>query len=661
MSEATKTELPKEFSAVTKAVKKLKKLHAHNDERIKFLKRQNKELRKIDLWRAKEMDKQEFEIWRLKMFLKEAGYDPENLPQPKGLSFCGPAMDPFPISEAGPSCPQNEKTSLGPPSVSPFKYSGPTLKRKCSEFDQDEEFNPDPKRRALPLTKFMEANKYACEETYGQYSVDHQLEQDVLNAKGRMDKDEDGESADEVEQVEKEKPETPASLSKKYLVENNLPASRQLGRAWDEPAQKAKEPTPRRRAEDEQFERELEIAIKMSLEDLAQKKGKDGGEEEEEEAEETSSECEDEGEGDSAVEGEEGFGDEEGEEDFGDEEGEDFGDEEGEDFGDEEGKEDFGDEEGKEDFGDEEGEESFGDEGDEGYGDEGEEDYGDEGEEGYGDEEEGYGDEEEGYGDGGEEGYGDEEEGEDSSEEGCDDDEATSPADPFEYYSDDEGEVNGGRKLSREEVSALQLAIERSLRPASENGERVEKEAPALTPAQDLGAGEDDKEAPASVPSGHESREDGDAKAAVPPSRQNSPDIQHMAELLLELAGERAEEEGGEGKVPALNSTGHSSDEGEVEARGPLSKRGYSELELAIATSLESLRKGEEGGAEQSAPRARKHVSKGSDQEEEAPDLEPFEYHSGNEGGLDLKVWSLEDTEDDSELYAPPSGFSRAN
>ncbi|KAG0640796.1 hypothetical protein HOY80DRAFT_957370 [Tuber brumale] len=525
MPRTTRIKLPREFSTLAVAVMELKNLFAHKDGHIEFLEGQNKELREVNLWLTKEVDRQELEIRGLKLLLEEAGYDPENLPQPEGVGNFQLSTDPFPTSEAGPSYPQNEKTSTGPFSFpsSSFKYSDPSRKRKRPEFDRDGERIFDPKRRPPPLTQFMKGGKHACEETYGQYLVDHQLEQDVLHARNRMVEDENGGSAYGVDQAS------------------------------------------RGSAGDEIFQRDLEIALRRSLEDCPQNKGKDGGRADEEKVEEAPSKCEDEGEGFGDGEGEEGFSDEDGEGGSGDEEGEGFSDEEGE----------------------------------------------------------------------------------DASEEVDRDGEDASLPDPFEYCSG----VNGGCKISEAEVSEFQLAIESSLRPASEKGESAEKEAPAPTPAQDLGESEDDKEVPVSVSSGHESREDGDAKAAVPLFRQNSPCTQDMAELLLELVGDIAGAEEGGGNVQAFNPA------------GPLSKREYSELELGIAMSLESFRREQGIETEQPTPRALEHASELSDQESDAPVPEPFEYHSDNEGELNLKIWSPKDTEkeDDSELYAPPSKFSGAN
>ncbi|PUU73486.1 hypothetical protein B9Z19DRAFT_1094984 [Tuber borchii] len=566
--EVTKKELSEESSKFAQAAKKLKIECGHKTIQIKLLKRQNKDLRATDMWRTQKMERQAFEIWKLKLLLKEAGYDPQNLPQPKGLRIVSNPPNPPPTSGVNIPAPKRKRTE---------------------SFGDDEEFNPHPKRRALSLTEFLKTDTYACGETYTQYLVDHQLGYDIPNPGDDMDLDEAGDYGKKLEEgakhVENEKPENPASLFKEYLVKNNLPASRQLDDAKDMAIQmaKAQEQAQHLSKEDQRYYKEYALAVMRSILDAEQEKGKSkGGQGGDEAGEAIKDEDEERYVCAEEEEDEMSAGSEDGEEEGGTlteyEDEEEASDEEEEE---EDAAAEPDEEEEEEDASDEEEEEE-------------EEDASDQEEENANDEEE---EEEESVHESSElmdeEGVEGEvpvsEPSQTSDDSGEEEAEEAPVPEPFEYYSDDGEEAKAGSSPPKRRLSEFQLAIERSLHPATTTGEGVEKEAPA-TPAASMDANWGYEEARVSKPSEHS---------------------------------------------PAPKSAGYYRD---IEEEYGIPKGKYSELELSVAMTLANLRNGR-WEKEVERPTFRVGERPSEDYEaEEAPVPEPFEYYSDTE-----KVYS--DTE----------------
>lgn len=278
--EVTEKELSEKSSKFAQAVKKLKKECAHQKRQIMFLKHQNEDLRESDMWRTQKMEMQALEICILKSLLTDAGYDLQNLAQPKGLRIVSNPPNPPPASGFNTPTPKsrsNFKLS------SPYKCSDPAPKRKHTEsFDKDEESNPHQKGRALSSIEFLESNIYTCEEMYTQYLVDYQLGYDIPNLEDDdIDLDEDEDYDEQVEEGaehgsgEKETPENPALLFKAYLAQNNPPASWQLDNAKYMATQmvKEREQPQYTTKENERYQAKVKLAIKRSLEDAEWERG----------------------------------------------------------------------------------------------------------------------------------------------------------------------------------------------------------------------------------------------------------------------------------------------------------------------------------------------------------------------------------------------------
>jgi len=646
----TKREPPEESSTLALAAKRLKKQCAHKNGQIKFLKHLNRDLRATDLWRVQKMERQAFEIWKLKLLLSEAGYDSKNLPQPK-IRVPGKAEGSAPAGTVKTPAPRSRSTSPNPSSL--FKYSNPAPKRKRAEsFSEDDEFNPHPKRRALSLTSFLESNIYACEETYTQYLVDHQL-----GYAQEMDVDEYEEEDDDEEEESEEKPENPASRFKEYLTANNLPEERQLETARDIEIQERKEQAQPVSNEYQRYQEELDIAIMRSLEDMREK-GKDEGGIGEKEAEEAPTRGEDEVEDPCAEEASAEPGDEE--------EGEEEEEEEGE-----EGEAEHEDEEKETSGEEEEGEASF-ESGDE------EEEASDEDEEKEEalaepeDEEKETGDEDEGEDEGEEEALAEPEDGEETCDEDEGEEEGASGGEKpsadhenREDSSDEEGEEEATSDKSSEPMDEDGAEGEVLVSEPSETGDNSggeENEVQTSTPAASMTEDERKAEARMSKQSEHDPEEEENAQAASLSSDDEFPDLQYALELSMQRPSDSDEEEqppisqsagcrtilppslvGSEKEkkekgVPVPKPTQYFSKGGE---EAGISKEEYSELERAIAMSLESLRgKGWRKEARKPTFRAREHLSEDYDREE-SPVPEPFEYHSDSEEGAEAEDLDL--------------------
>ncbi|RPB00610.1 hypothetical protein L873DRAFT_1805083 [Choiromyces venosus 120613-1] len=297
-----KENFKQEFSLILDAVENLKKGYARKEAQIESLKRQNADLRTTDLWRRREMKDQDFEIWKLKEILKEAGYDPKNLPQPKALRVYAPkqyrtnpdAVYPSTLNTISPLSPAKERTSSEP--TTPSVQNDSTPKRKSPEpSDEEEEIRPpSPKRRA------------------GSPKV--------------------------AERMEKKKVETTASLFKQYLEGNDLPASKYRETVGDKMADREKEENqvPRRSAEFECFAREMKITLRRSMGD-AEKVGDGEDDDSEDEDDEDEDDGEEENENDEEEESEYSGDKEEDEEE--DEEGDEEDDKDEEEMEGEEGEE----------------------------------------------------------------------------------------------------------------------------------------------------------------------------------------------------------------------------------------------------------------------------------------------------------------------------------
>jgi len=590
--EVTKGRDPETSSALALAARRMKKLCTHQSGQIKFLRSQNKYLRATDLWRAQKMERQALEIWKLKLFLTEAGHDPKNIPLPKGLKVLAKA-------EAGrvknlPPAPRSRSTSPQPPS--PFKYSDPIHKRKHAEsFGQDEELNPNPKRRALSLTEFLESNIYASEETYTQYLADHQLWSSIPDAEDDMDVDEDGqeESKEKLEnpaslsKESKEKPENTASLFEKYLALNNLPFARQESEEKKIQQQKEQAQRAQQRTKDEQkYQEDLALALKLSLEDAIQKEGKDEGGKGGAKAEEAPVKDKDGGDDACAREKEEAPSESKGKEK----------------------QTSDGNEEAPAESEDEEEETS-----DE---DEEEEDSPAESE----DEEEKTSDEDEEEGEAPAESEDEEEETSDEDQ----DEETPAQSEDEEETGDEDEEAPAQSEGEEEGASEEEESPSDHENEEDANEEEEEEEAPVDETSEIMD--EDDGaegEVPVSKPSEHNLEV---AQAASISSEDDYLDLQYAIELSFQPPCDSDDEEEAE-QPPTSQSAGRKTINGGEEEVG-ISKDEFSNLNRVISMSLGGFRGGMWGEeVKKSTFPAREHLSEEHD-EEEAPVPEPFKYRS---------------------------------